>query len=77
MITALPKTLCVRAKLLQLCPTLCNCVDYSPLGYSIDGILQARIMEWDACPPPGDLLDPGIEHTSLMSPAFAGGFFYH
>jgi len=27
------------------------------------------------CPPPGDLPDPGIEPTSLMSPAWAGGFF--
>ena len=27
------------------------------------------------CPPPGDLLDPGIETTSLMSPALAPGFF--
>ena len=27
------------------------------------------------CPPPGDLLDPGIEPESLTSPAFAGGFF--
>ena len=26
-------------------------------------------------PPPGDLLDPGIKSTSLMSPALAGGFF--
>ena len=25
--------------------------------------------------PPGDLPDPGIEPTSLMSPALAGGFF--
>ena len=25
--------------------------------------------------PPGDLLDPGIEPTSLMSPALAGEFF--
>ena len=25
-------------------------------------------------PPPGDLLDPGIEPTSLVSPALAGGF---
>ena len=24
------------------------------------------------CPPPGDLLDPGIEPTSLTSPALAG-----
>ena len=27
------------------------------------------------CPPPGDLPDPGIEPSSLMSPASAGGFF--
>ena len=27
------------------------------------------------CPPPGDLPDPGIKPTSLMSPALAGGFF--
>ena len=27
------------------------------------------------CPPPGDLLDLGIEPTSLMSPVLAGGFF--
>ena len=29
------------------------------------------------CPPPGDLPDPGIEPTSLMSPALAGGFISH
>ena len=27
------------------------------------------------CPPPGNLPNPGIEPTSLMSPALAGGFF--
>ena len=27
------------------------------------------------CPPPGDLPDPGIKPTSLMSPALAGGLF--
>ena len=27
------------------------------------------------CPPPGDLPNPGIEPTSLMSPSLAGGFF--
>ena len=27
------------------------------------------------CPPPGDLLDPGIELSSLMSPVLAGQFF--
>jgi len=27
------------------------------------------------CPPPGDLLDSGIEPASLASPALAGRFF--
>ena len=32
---------------------------------------------WDGflCPPPGNLPDPCMEPTSLMSPARAGGFF--
>ena len=32
----------------QSCPTLGNPMDYSPLGYSIHGIFQARILEWVA-----------------------------
>ena len=36
------------AKLLQLCPTLCDPTDGSPLGSAIPGILQARTMEWVA-----------------------------
>ena len=27
------------------------------------------------CPPPGDLLDPGIKPMSLTSPALVAGFF--
>ena len=36
------------AKSLQSCPTLCNAIDGSPLGSSVPGILQARILEWVA-----------------------------
>ena len=36
------------AKLLQLCLTLYNPMDYSPPGFSVHGILQARILEWGA-----------------------------
>ena len=43
-------TLMCWAKLLQLCPTLCNPVDCSPAGSSVHGILQARILEWVAMP---------------------------
>ena len=34
------------AKSLQSCPTLCNPIDSSPLGFSVPGILQARTLEW-------------------------------
>ena len=60
------------AKLLQLCPTLCDPMDCSLPGSSVHGILQARLLE---CPHPGDLPDLGIEPVSLASPALAGGFF--
>ena len=33
------------AKLLQLCPTLCNPIDSSPPDYPVPGILQARTLE--------------------------------
>ena len=36
------------AKSLQLCPTLWDPIDGSPLGSSVPGIHQARILEWVA-----------------------------
>jgi len=48
-------------------------MDCSPPGSSVHGVLQARTVE--ACSPPGDLSDPGIELASPASPAWAGGFF--
>ena len=36
--------MCVHTKLLQLCPTLCNPMDYSLPGSFVHGILQARIL---------------------------------
>ena len=36
------------AKSLQLCPTLCDPIDGSPLGSHVPGILQARTLEWVA-----------------------------
>ena len=32
----------------QSCPTLCDPVDRNLLGFSVHGILQARILEWTA-----------------------------
>ena len=40
----------VHAKSLQLCPILCNSMDCSLPGSSVNGILQARILEWVAMP---------------------------
>ena len=34
----------------QLCLTLCNYMDCSPLGSSVHEVLQARILEWVAIP---------------------------
>ena len=40
----------VHAKSLQLCPTLCDFMDYSLLGSSVHGTLHTRILEWAAMP---------------------------
>ena len=37
---------CVCGLVTQLCLTLCNPMDSSPPGFSVHGILQARILEW-------------------------------
>ena len=34
----------------QSCPTLCNPTDYSPPGFSVHGLLQARILKGIAIP---------------------------
>ena len=52
------------AKLLQLCPILCDPMDCSLPDSSVHGILQVRILEWVAMTSPGDLPDPGINPRS-------------
>ena len=37
---------CMHAKSLQSCPVFCDTMDYSLPGSSVQGILQARILEW-------------------------------
>ena len=39
---------CVCVIVTQVCPTLCNPMDCNPPGSSVNGILQARILEWVA-----------------------------
>ena len=38
-------TVIVKVKVAQSCPTLCT-----PMGYTVHGILPARILEWVAFP---------------------------
>ena len=57
-------TLVKWSEVAQSCPTLCNPMDYSPLGSSVHEILQARVLEWLPFPSPGDLPNPGIEPRS-------------
>ena len=58
-----------------VCRTLCNPTDCILPGSSVHEILQAKILEWLAMPPPGYLPDPGIKPASLLSPTLACGFF--
>ena len=39
-----------KVNVTQLCLTLCDPMDCSPLVSSVHGILQARILEWVAIP---------------------------
>ena len=48
----------------QLCPTLWDLLNCSPLGSSVLRILQTRILEWVALPTPEDLPDTGIKSGS-------------
>ena len=48
----------VKVKAAQLCPTLCE-----PMDFTDHGILQARVLEW-VIPSSVDLPDPGIKPGS-------------
>ena len=42
--------MCMCAKLLQSCLTLCDPMDCSPPGPNVHGVFQARILKWVAMP---------------------------
>ena len=65
----------LHAKSLQSYPALCDHMDCSlqislSMGFSMQGY-------WSGLPfpSPEDLPNPGIQPTSLTTPAFTGGFF--
>ena len=41
-------------------------MNYNPPGSFVHGIFQARILEWFAIPPPGDLPDPGTKPKGFL-----------
>ena len=69
------KSLRISPDWISLCPTLCHPMECSPPGSFVHGILQARILEWEAISSSRDLPNPGIEPASPVSPALSGRVF--
>ena len=67
---------CVCAQSAQLCPVLCDQMNYSPLGSSVCGVLQARILEWVAMPFPRESSRPR-DQTCISTVSCTGWAVYH
>ena len=65
----------VSARSLQLRPTLCDPMDCSLPGSSVQGFPKQEYWSGLLSPLPGDFPDPGIELVCLPSTALAGEFF--
>ena len=59
--------ICMKVKVAQSCPTLCD-----PMDYTVHGIFKARIMEWVAFPFSRGSSQPR-DHTQVA--CIAGRFF--
>ena len=75
MIQTYGECVCMHAKSLQSCPTLCDPKDCSHQAPLSIGFPRQEYCSGLSCPPPVDHLDPGTELASLTSPALAGGLF--
>ena len=64
--------ICVHAKLLQSCPTLCHAMDCSPPDSSVHRILQARMPEWVAM---SSFRGSSWARDQTWGSCIAGGFF--
>ena len=65
----------MRAQSLQLCPTLCESMDYSPPDSSVQGILQERILGWVAMPSSKESAQAGDQTRISCVSCIAGRFF--
>ena len=63
---------CMCAQSLQSGPTLCEPMDSSPLGSSVPGILQARLLEWVVMP---SSREPAPPRDRIRVSCIAGRFF--
>ena len=59
----------------QLCPTSCDPWTVALQAPLSMGFFRQEYWSGLPCPPPGDILNPGIKLSSLTTPALAGGFF--
>ena len=62
------------AKSFQSCLTLCDLIDYSPLGSSVHGIRQARMLEWVAMSSFRGFSQPRDGTCIFCGSCTAGGF---
>ena len=62
----------IRAKSLQLCLTLCGPIDCSLPGSSVQGILQARILDWIAMPSSRGIFPTQESNPFPVSPHWQG-----
>ena len=60
----LPRCYALSLLVSQACLALCDPVACCPPGSSVPGMLQARILEWDAMPSSRGSSHPGIEPRS-------------
>ena len=68
-------SVCVCAKWLQWCLTICDPIDKIPPVSSVHGISQAKILDWVAISSSRHLPHPEMDPLSLISSALAGEFF--
>ena len=69
------RMLYMQAGSFQLCPALCNSMNYSPPGSSVHGILQARILQWVAMPSSRGSSPPRDPTHDSCGSCNAGRFF--
>ena len=58
------------------CLTLCDCMDCNPLGSSVHGISQVRVLEWVAISYSRGSSQPRDRSSVSCVSYIAGGFFY-